>query len=46
MTNKDRPTPTTRLPAETDIRKGGWQKPVKPPTQESRPGGLPPKKPS
>jgi hypothetical protein len=46
-----RPTPPQRPrpPREGDgIRKGGggWQKPVKPPQQENRPGGLPPKKPS
>ena len=40
--------PRPRSPGrEDDVRKGGggWQKPVKPPSQDSRPGGLPPKKP-
>jgi hypothetical protein len=30
--------------SEKRFREGGWQKPVKPPKQDSRPGGLPPKK--
>jgi hypothetical protein len=42
------PKPPTPRPTTGDrqgIRKGGgWQKPVKPPTQQGRPGGLPPKK--
>lgn len=41
------PAPETR-PApdggEEGRKGGGWQKPVRPPTQESLPGGLPPKK--
>jgi hypothetical protein len=42
-----RPNPTPRPPKEGGIRKGGggWQKPVKPPTQDNRPSGPPPKKP-
>lgn len=49
MADKRRPTPPRRPSKESDVRKGGggWQKPVKPPSQDSRPpGGLPPKKPS
>jgi len=48
MPDKQRPTPPPRLPRDGDgFRKGGggWQKPVQPPTQDSRPDGLPPKKP-
>lgn len=41
-----RPTPPPRPREGDDGRKagGGWQKPVAPPRQENRPGGLPPKK--
>lgn len=41
------PKPHPRPPKEnTDVRKGGggWQKPVKPPSQDNRPSGPPPKK--
>ncbi len=36
----------TPKPQAGPVKKGyGWQKPVKPPTgQQSKPGGLPPKK--
>lgn len=47
MTEK-RPTPRpsqpARRPGDEGRKGGGWQKPVKPPTQQGRPGGLPPKK--
>ena len=46
MADKRRPTPPPRSPKQGDtFRKGGgWQKPVKPPSQDSRPTGPPPKK--
>jgi len=41
-----RPTPRPNPGSSRDGFRGGggWQKPVKPPTQQGRPGGLPPKK--
>ena len=50
MTNEKRPAspPPSQRPAprlgEGQRKGGGWQKPVKPPQQQTRPGGLPPKK--
>jgi hypothetical protein len=40
------PKPTPRpAPGRKGERKGGgWEKPVRPPTQQGRPGGLPPKR--
>jgi hypothetical protein len=46
MPDKKRPSPPPRPPREgDDVRKGGgWQRPVQPPSQVTRPDGLPPKK--
>jgi len=47
VAEKPTPRPSTPQPKPNrdGLRKGGgWQKPVKPPTQQGRPGGLPPKK--